>query len=259
MSDLFSKLGALAQQAGLSGFSGTGQNSGVPAPRTDGVGDLLGSLKNSIPGGVGGLLGAGALGGILGTLMSGKTAKKVASGALVAGGTAAAAALAWTMYQKWQQGSVAQENAPASPPVTPVPSAGSVLSGFGAQSALSAAADPTAMLVLTSMVFAARADGYMDPDEQAAVHGMMQQLFPGTDVAAQVDGLMRCPVDPHALARMVSGAEQGRDVYRLSCMVIVADQAMERAYLDALAQALGIDPAEKARLEGEVQALKRQE
>lgn len=248
MSDLFSKLGSLAKQAGIS-FPDQPAAKGASFPGTDGAGDLLGSLKNAIPGGVGGLLGAGALGGILGTLMSGKTAKKVASGALVAGGTAAAAALAWTFYQKWQQNSAPQENAPAAPPVTPA-----------AQPipALSAGADPTAMLVLTAMVFAARADGYMDPDEEANVHSMMNQLFPGTDMAAQMDLLLRSPVDPNALARAVSGPEQGRDLYRLSCMVIVADQAMERAYLDGLAAALTIPDAEKIRLEADVQAMKQQ-
>ena len=41
-------------------------------------------------------------------------------------------------------------------------------------------------------------------------------------------------------------------------MVIVQDQAMERAYLDTLAQALGIDRSEQARLEGEVAQLRQQ-
>lgn len=272
MSNLFSKLGELAQQAGVSvpGL-GNSMNQGNTQPGNTmpgnaanagstggGIGDLLGSLKDSIPGGVGGLLGAGALGGILGTLMSGKTARKVAEGALVAGGTAAAATLAWKFYQKWQAG-----NAPAQP----VGQQGGQQYGqpmgqaagqqYG-QPQLSAAADPTAMLVLTAMVYAARADGYMDPDEQANVHNMMAQLFPGTDMAVQMDSLMRCPVDPHALARQVSGPEQARDVYRLSCMVIVADQAMERAYLETLAQAMGIDAAEKTRLEAEVQTMRQQ-
>lgn len=246
MSDLFSKLGALAKQAGVS-FPDS--SASASTSRGDSVGSMFGSLKDSIPGGMGGLLGAGALGGILGTLMSGKTAKKVASGALVAGGTAAAAALAWTFYQKWQQNSAPQENAPAAPPATPTPYAAP---------ALSAGADPTALLVLTAMVFASRADGYMDPEEEANVHGMMNQLFPGTDMATQMDALLRMPVDPNALARSVSSPEQGRDLYRLSCMVIVADQAMELAYLSALATALGIAPAEKAQLEADVQAMKKQ-
>lgn len=259
MSDLFSKLGALAQQAGLSvpgaasgAAPGGQQNQG-------GAGGMLGALKDSIPGGVGGLLGAGALGGILGTLMSGKTAKKVGEGLLVAGGTAAAAALAWKFYEKWQQNSAASGGQTA-----PAPQAGSggwpnpaqPASAPYAQPALSAATDPTAMLVLTAMVFAARADGFVDDSEQANVHVMMEKLFPGTDVARQMDGLMRCPVDPHALARQVVSAEQGRDVYRLSCMVIVRDQAMERAYLDALAQALGISRNDQQMLEQEVDAMK---
>lgn len=268
MSNLFSKLGELAQQAGVSvpgmgahtnqGNAGQGNagqgNNPMPgnAASAGGLGDLFGSLKDSIPGGVGGLLGAGALGGILGTLMSGKTARKVAEGALVVGGTAAAATLAWKFYQKWQGGSAPAAAQPQ------VQQGGQQFGQPAGQQSLSAAADPTAMLVLTAMVYAARADGYMDPDEQSNVHSMMAQLFPGTDMAVQMDSLMRCPVDPHALARQVNGPEQARDVYRLSCMVIVADQAMERAYLETLAQAMGIDATEKVRLEGEVDAMRRQ-
>lgn len=258
MSDLFSKLGQLAQQAGLSGqmgqFGQQGQQAQQSSPPASGIGDLLGSLKNSVPGGVGGLLGAGALGGILGTLMSGKTAKKVGEGLLVAGGTAAAATLAWKLYEKWQSGNTAPQPAQMQQPVQ-VPQSSN--SGWPQpQPALSAAADPTAMLVLTAMVFAARADGFVDNDEQSSVHTTMEQLFPGTDVAQQMDALMRCPVDPHALAAQVSSPEQGRDVYRLSCMVIVRDQAMERAYLDALAGAMRISPEEQRTLEAEVDRMK---
>lgn len=251
MSDLFSKLGQLAQQAGISGLPGQQATQNPQASQgnapASGVGGFLGSLTNSVPGGVGGLLGAGALGGILGTLMSGKTAKKVGEGLLVAGGTAAAATLAWKMYEKWQSNSAPAQQAP--------PAVQTGNSGWE-QPALSAATDPAAMLVLTAMVFAARADGFVDDDEQASVHAMMEQLFPGTDVATQMDKLMRCPIDPNALASQVNSPEQGRDVYRLSCMVIVRDQAMERAYLDALAGALRIAPEDQRALEVEVDTMK---
>ena len=64
--------------------------------------DLFNQISNGLGGlgGLGGLLGSAALGGLFGALMSGKTARKVAQGALMAGGTAAVGALAWKFYQK---------------------------------------------------------------------------------------------------------------------------------------------------------------
>ncbi|MDE5879149.1 MAG: DUF533 domain-containing protein, partial [Desulfovibrio sp.] len=41
------------------------------------------------------------------------------------------------------------------------------------------------------------------------------------------------------------------DVYRLSCSVIDIDHFMERGYLDALAQSLGISNSRKGQLEAE--------
>ena len=62
-----------------------------------GLGNVGDTLKNTLqnvgagsPGGIGGLLGSAALGGLLGALFTGKSAKKFAKGALMVGGTAAA-------------------------------------------------------------------------------------------------------------------------------------------------------------------------
>ena len=58
-----------------------------------GLGNVGDTLKNTLqnvgagsPGGIGGLLGSAALGGLLGALFTGKSAKKFAKGALMVGG-----------------------------------------------------------------------------------------------------------------------------------------------------------------------------
>ena len=104
MKDLFSKLGEIAQQA--AGAAQQGKKGDIPGlgGMASGGSDLLGKVGGAMSGsmgGVGGLLGAGALGGILGSLLSGKKAGKVGKGLLVAGGTAAAATMAWSFYRKW--------------------------------------------------------------------------------------------------------------------------------------------------------------
>ena len=103
MKDLFNQisngLGGLGGLGGkLNGALG-GQRE-ADAPSGQGTGNALGDMVKSA-GGLGGLLGSAALGGLLGALMSGKTARKVAQGALMAGGTAAVGTLAWKFYQKW--------------------------------------------------------------------------------------------------------------------------------------------------------------
>ena len=56
-------------------------------------------------------------------------------------------------------------------------------------------------------------------------------------------------LDPRRIAAEIQSPEQGEDIYRLSCVVIDIDHFMERSYLDALGEALGITPARRAELE----------
>lgn len=285
MQNLFSQLGKIAQQATGVSLPGTStENNQAMAPGATpsaaspfgGAGDLFGKLKDSVPGGVGGLLGAGALGGILGALLSGKgvgkTVRKVGEGALVVGGTAAAATLAWTIYQKWSQNANPAASAPCSTGQTSQtagqphtsghtfgPQAGQSPAPYSAEPCLpvSTQGDPMGLLVLEAMVYAARADGHLDGSERQMIHSSMSQLFPGTDVATSIDAMMNAPLDPERLARRVQNADQARDLYRLSRMVILVDHSMERAYLDALAKALGFSGAEQQSLDAEVAALQQ--
>ena len=70
--------------------------------------------------------------------------------------------------------------------------------------------------------------------------------------------LLNAPIDPAALAAEIQSAEQGEDLYRLSCMIVDIDHFMERSYLDALAAALKISEARKGQLEEEARQAKAQ-
>lgn len=216
--------------------SGNGLKAGL-----GGVGDTLKSTLQNMgaggAGGIGGLLGSAALGGLLGALFTGKKTKKLAQGALMVGGTAAAGALAWNFYKKWAQSSETGNAAAAPAP----------------QAALAPAED-TALLLLEAMVFAARADGHIDEEEKARIQSTAASLFPGQSVPQLLEALMNAPIDPSDLAARVRDPEEGRDLYRLSCAVVDVDNFMERSYLDGLAQALGISAEERGRLEKEAQA-----
>ena len=202
-------------------------------------------LTRNTPGGMGGLLGAGALGALLGSVLS----KDVLQNAALVG----AGAVAWNFYKKWsdkkEQGAASQQAAasfgmaqPAAAPAGPVPGVG----------------DPTAMLLLRAMIFAARADGHIDATEQDRISKMVAQMFPGQDASQLVNSLLNEPINPAVLAGQVCSAEQGEDLYRLSCLIVDIDHFMERSYLDGLAQALHILPQRKDALELESAQAKQQ-
>lgn len=206
--------------------------------------DSAGNLGSMLPG----LLGAGALGGIAGALLTGKSMKKVAKGALTVGGGAAAGVLLWNIYKNWTS--------------KPQPEAGRRAAAWHATGpeafetfpAASPAVEPDGMLFLEAMVSAARVDGHIDAEEQRRIKAMVAQLYPGRNMDSIVQPLLSRPIDPAALAARVANPDEGRAVYMLSCLILDVDHFMERAYLDELAQCLDIDRAGQRQLEREVNA-----
>ncbi len=216
------------------------------------------SMPNALSG-VGGLLGATAVGGVLGALFGGKkAAKKMAKGAVLVGGTAAAGALAWKFYQKWAEG---KGQAPASAPASYGQFGDAPASSQGQQCAQPAPAmaveDTTALILLEAMVFAARADGHIDAEEQAYIHNAVEALFPNKEMAVILNELLEKPIDPLSLAAKVKNPEEAADLYRLSCAAINVDSFMERSYLDGLAKALNLNDSQKNTLEQEAAAVRQ--
>lgn len=237
----------------VAGGSASGPATGAGIP---GAGDnaSLGNLdlKNL---NLGTMLGSAAVGGLLGALFTGKSTAKIAKGALMVGGTAAAGALAWKFYQKWSQPKANPETSFENKPhgaarsvQTSAPMANSA-APENLQTQALAPAENTALLLLEAMVFAARADGHIDEEEQKHIQNTVTALFPQQDVSPLLQHMLNKPIDPLALAARIQNAEEGRDLYRLSCIVINADCFMERSYLDGLAQALAIPQQEKEEIE----------
>lgn len=255
--------------------------------------DSISSNLPQAPDSKAGMLGAAGIGGVLGALFGGsKNVQRTAKNVAVIGGSAALAALAYKMYQKWQNGSNGQ-----SAPQGQIPDQGQGYGqggygqgygGFsqanGAGSAGAGAAggfggdDPFAAynqsqaaqqqqlllsndmgkLLLKSMVFAARADGHIDPKEQEMILSTAQQLNANSDLNNQIREYLNAPLDPNAIAQEVGSREQALDVYRLSAAAIVADNAQEQNYLNALARALMIDANTKNQLDQEAAQIRQQ-
>lgn len=205
-----------------------------------------GQLADATPGGLGGLAGAGALGAIFGNVLKGDIMKSVA--------LAGAGAVAWNFYKKWAQG----QNQPAGQQVQSLTAGDRPATAAGWGDTLPATGiDPTAELVVRSMVYAARADGNIDAEEQARIDAVLHNMMPGQDVSGVVQRIRNEPIDPNKIAVAVGSPEQAEDVYRLSCATIDIDHFMEQSYTQALAQALGLSSEKKDELEKEAENAKQ--
>lgn len=243
-------------------------------------------ISNNLPQGKAGMLGAAGVGGLLGALFGGsKGIQRTAKNAAVIGGSAALAALAYKMYQNWSQGKQApQGQAPqgygapgynagqgyGSAPGYGAPGYGAPSGGFGgaqsdnpfadynAQQAPAMLSNDTGKLVLKAMVFAARADGHIDPSEQEVILSTAKNVTNDPNFNQLIRDYLNEPLDPKSLAAQVSSREQALDLYRLSAAAIVADNQAEQNYLNALASALGLDGSTKLQLDQESAQLRLQ-
>lgn len=213
------------------------------------VGKAASAANSKAPGGMGGLLGAGALGALLGKTASSDLVKNAA---LVGVG-----AVAWNFYQKWSQAQKGQAAGAGAQGWQSAPQP-ELADPWGRQVPMVMQLDPTALLVMRAMVFAARADGNVDALERQRIETILQNMLQGQDASAQLQQMETEMLDPRRIAGEVQNMEQGEDVYRLSCVVIDIDHFMERSYLDALGDALGILPARRAELEGDAAQARRQ-
>lgn len=100
--------------------------------------------------------------------------------------------------------------------------------------------EAAAGLMLRAMIQAAKSDGGIDEAEKARILESVGDATP-EDMAFIQEQLV-APVDAQALAAETPQA-QGAQVYSASLMTIRVDTDAEAAYLDELAQALGLDHA----------------
>lgn len=198
-------------------------------------------IQNQTPGGMGGLLGAGALGALLGNVMSSDVVRNVA--------LAGAGAVAWNFYRKWAN---SQKGAQEEALPQGAPAARAVSSGFGGE------VDPTSILIMRAMNYAARADGTIDATEQQRIDAVVDGMLPGENTAVIMKEIQSEPIDPNKIAAQVGSKEQAEDVYRLSCAIIDIDQFMELNYTAALAKALGISDERKREIEQEAAQAREQ-
>jgi uncharacterized membrane protein YebE (DUF533 family) len=194
--------------------------------------------------------GGAALGGVLGLLLSGKSARKLAGGALGYGGAAVLGAMALRAYQNYQQGRAVQPTAPATAeelrqiPAAHMPHALPAADGT-----------PFELLLMRAMVGAAKADGHVDAAEQQHVFEQVERLGLDAEAKAAVFDLLNRPLDLSRLDSSIGSEAQRAEIYLAARLATNGDHPGERAYLDALASRLALPAPLRAHLEGQVGAV----
>ena len=186
--------------------------------------------------------GKGAVtGSMLGLLLGSKTGRKLAGGSLQYAGLAAAGAMAFKAYQSWQQNQSLTQTVAATD---------EDLAARDAHLARHGVDQGSFQLVLMgAMIAAAKADGHIDSTEQAHIFEQVETLGLTAPEKALVFDMLTKPPSLAEIAAMATGTEQAAELYLASRLVIDPDQAVERAYLEALAHRLNLPSELVAHLE----------
>lgn len=231
----------LMQQA--SGGQQGGNSSGVD------VKGMLSGLSKQLGGGTQGggsssgfdmksLLGGGAMGLLVGS----KRGRSMGGKALKYGAIAGVGMLAW---KAWQSSQAAKEGSAGSAPSATEGERVDVLSGEYQER--------RSLELLQAMIMAARADGYIDEQEQRLITEQIDALGADQEMHNWVEQQLKAPLDAQALAREADSPQAAREMYLISVAVTDDQNPMERAWLDQLASALNLPKEMTAELERQAQ------
>ena len=187
------------------------------------------------------LLSPGALGGLAGLLVANKSSRKLLAkyggGALLAGGGAVAGTVLWNKYKERIR--AAHQGEPQ----------------YGQQAS---PIDKRAERLILALVFAAKSDGHIDDAEREAIDQHLRDAGIENEGRALVEQALELPLDPARLADGIQNEEEALELYFLSCAAINADHFMERSYLNALGDALGIPDDVRTEVERDIAVSKRE-
>lgn len=173
----------------------------------------------------------GAAGLAAGMLLSGGGLGKLAGNAVKLGAVAAVGGLAynaWQNYQNQQQGGAS--NPPEQDAFIPAPGDTQGQEELG-------------KTLVRAMIAAAKADGRIDAEEKEAIFSKLETRNLSSEEKAWVFDELLSPLDINAVVARADTPAHTSEIYAASLVAITAETAAERAYLDALATKLRLDPA----------------
>lgn len=176
-----------------------------------------------------GAAGAGLLALLLGT----KSGRKIGGFGAKLGGLAALGGLAYQTYLNWH-------GVKSTKPVEP---------GVPVGQLAGEAAENRSQVLLKAMIAAAKSDGHIDENERAMI--LEQAEKSGVDQATVkfLEEQLSGPVDARAIAAEADSKEAAAEIYLVSRLVIDVANDQERAYLQELSTALGLEKDFVAQLE----------
>ena len=201
-----------------------------------GIGGLL-----SNPTVTGALSGAG--GGLLaGLLLGNKNVRNIGGNVAAVGGAAALGAIAFKAYRNWQ----ANKNT----------STGVSAQNFQQQpqqvldfdNLPAAKQEDHSRAMLTAIIAAAKADGNFDERERQIIHEQTAKIG-DPETTAWVQQEINKPLDVNRVAALVSSPELAAEIYLASLFVINEQNELEKAYLNSLAEKLGLEPQLRREIE----------
>jgi len=192
--------------------------------------DMLGRIRPPATGGQ-----AAAAGGLLGAVLGGGLART--------GGMALLGYLAHRAYSRWQE-----EQAGATRPAPE--------GEFAQPEAADSQGRPFGLSLIRAMVAAARADGALDAAERERIFAEAERLDLSAEDKGEIFAILDTPADPRAIAALAATEPQKAELYLASAMAMGASgsgrSGVERAWLDALAGALGLPTELRAKLDSQL-------
>jgi uncharacterized membrane protein YebE (DUF533 family) len=207
--------------------------------------------------GRGATFGSGALaGGLAGVLLNSKHARRFAGSALQVGAAAVLGGLAYKAYQDYRAGRpiIPQGLQDALRDVLPAGAGQQTAAGEQPPALAAPVAERTASLLLRAAIASAMADGRLDDAERQRLIAAVEAGGLTREERRYLEELIAKPDTPATLAAQVTSPDEAGQVYLAAFMAIDADTPAERAWLDALAAALALDPAQRTRLEATANA-----
>ncbi len=172
----------------------------------------------------------GAAGMAAGMLMSGGGLGKMVGNVAKAGAVAAVGGLAWSAWQNYQKNKPGTAPASSEEAFVPPPQASYQREELGKS-------------LVRAMISAAKADGQIDAEEKSRIFQRLEAMPLSAEEKAFVFDELSSPLDIDAVASRADTPEHASEIYAASLVAMKPDTPAERAYLDALAYKLKLDPA----------------
>lgn len=145
-------------------------------------------------------------------------------------------------------GTVAPPPPPPGAPVAPPPPPPGATVAAPPSPAAGAAPAGDAVLLIRAMIASAAADGDIDPEERAKIMARLEGVGMTDDERRFIEQELASPGTVDQIAAQVGSADMAQQVYMVSLAAITVDTDVERDYLRALAQRLGLDAVARERI-----------